>query len=511
MADASEPSYLIVGAGAYGSSLALTLARLGHRRVTVLDRSADGYAAADSASNDINKVIRSDYGDDHYCALAKEAISRWRSDPVHSPYYHEVGLVLNSYSAALADKCLPIKPDARDYVDHGVSNGMRPDHAGLEYGPQGRPLPLPPWKMEDDARASAAFPPHTWAQRGPALRGFGELQVGYANPRAGWAEANNATRASLAEAQRLGVSVVPDACVTELLFEPNAPPQTGKKVVRGVRTARGDEYTATYVVLAAGSWSRLLLDTLYPSSSINRVAPASPSAQCVITLQLSPEVAAQFAGAPCIFNIETGFYLFEPNANGQLKCAIHDAAGYQNPAPQLAGGRTYPTFEAGHADSAHPAAPASLSKSAAHRFVPEDKTEAMLEQLFTYYPILRSTPRERISTRICWYSDSHDENLVIDWHPDLERLLIATGDSGHAFKFLPVLGRLLAARLGVEGVPKLTEYQQRVFSIKHHTALAKKIAEGHEVSLAATLKHKKNAVVSAFDEAQEFQNAKAKL
>jgi len=51
---------LIVGAGTYGASTALELARLGNR-VTVLDRSSDGYVATNGASSDLNKIIRADY------------------------------------------------------------------------------------------------------------------------------------------------------------------------------------------------------------------------------------------------------------------------------------------------------------------------------------------------------------------------------------------------------------------------------------------------------------------
>lgn len=51
---------LVVGGGVFGASTALELARLGHR-VTVLDKSADGNAADNAASNDLNKIIRADY------------------------------------------------------------------------------------------------------------------------------------------------------------------------------------------------------------------------------------------------------------------------------------------------------------------------------------------------------------------------------------------------------------------------------------------------------------------
>ena len=43
-------------------------------------------------------------------------------------------------------------------------------------------------------------------------------------------------------------------------------------------------------------------------------------------------------------------------------------------------------------------------------------------------------------TRICWYTDTPTGDFLVDYHPGYEGLFVATGGSGHAFKFLPVLG-----------------------------------------------------------------------
>lgn len=46
-----------------------------------------------------------------------------------------------------------------------------------------------------------------------------------------------------------------------------------------------------------------------------------------------------------------------------------------------------------------------------------------------------------IKSRICWYNDSFDNNLVVDRVPSKKNMMVATGGSGHGFKYLPVLGR----------------------------------------------------------------------
>lgn len=44
------------------------------------------------------------------------------------------------------------------------------------------------------------------------------------------------------------------------------------------------------------------------------------------------------------------------------------------------------------------------------------------------------------ATRLCWYTDTPTADFIVDHVPRRKGLFIATGGSGHAFKFLPVLG-----------------------------------------------------------------------
>lgn len=59
----------------------------------------------------------------------------------------------------------------------------------------------------------------------------------------------------------------------------------------------------------------------------------------------------------------------------------------------------------------------------------------------------RSPPSSReqevgiTDTRMCWYIDSWDNSFIIDYVPGYSNtLFVASGGSGHGFKFLPVLG-----------------------------------------------------------------------
>ncbi|HKY04130.1 MAG TPA: FAD-dependent oxidoreductase, partial [Blastocatellia bacterium] len=56
-------------------------------------------------------------------------------------------------------------------------------------------------------------------------------------------------------------------------------------------------------------------------------------------------------------------------------------------------------------------------------------------------------------TRVCLYNNTPDDDFIIDWHPGLEGVLIATGFSGHGFKFGSVVGRIAAELLSDQVSP----------------------------------------------------------
>jgi sarcosine oxidase / L-pipecolate oxidase len=46
--------------------------------------------------------------------------------------------------------------------------------------------------------------------------------------------------------------------------------------------------------------------------------------------------------------------------------------------------------------------------------------------------------------RLCWYTDSVNNSFLIDRVPGVDNIIVASGGSGHGFKFLPVLGSHIA-------------------------------------------------------------------
>lgn len=76
------------------------------------------------------------------------------------------------------------------------------------------------------------------------------------------------------------------------------------------------------------------------------------------------------------------------------------------------------------------------------RAVTESQIAAMRTFVRDAMPALADAPLER--TRLCAYADTDDGHFVIDRDPTCAGLLVATGDSGHALKFAPMLGEWIA-------------------------------------------------------------------
>ncbi|MBO0778656.1 MAG: FAD-dependent oxidoreductase [Ktedonobacteraceae bacterium] len=78
-------------------------------------------------------------------------------------------------------------------------------------------------------------------------------------------------------------------------------------------------------------------------------------------------------------------------------------------------------------------------------------------------PALRSAEIAHIDT--CMYDVSQDEDFILDLLPGDERIVLATGMSGHAFKFGPLLGEMVGSMvLGTEAPVPLERFAMTRFS-----------------------------------------------
>lgn len=78
--------------------------------------------------------------------------------------------------------------------------------------------------------------------------------------------------------------------------------------------------------------------------------------------------------------------------------------------------------------------------------VPPEGERACRAALREIIPALGDRPFDY--GRVCWYTDTPTGDFLIDYHPSYTGLFLATGGSGHGFKFLPVIGERIVDALG---------------------------------------------------------------
>ena len=248
-----------------------------------------------------------------------------------------------------------------------------------------------PVERLDGERLQARFP--AWTS--------GRYPDGYFNPYAGWAESGNVVAWLLTLARDAGV-VFREGGRMEALLE------KGSRVA-GIVTDHGDEYRAEVVVMATGAWTPTLLPWMGDAlrcvgQPVYHFRPAEPDPY---RPEQFPPWAADIA--------KTGWYGFPAQPDGTVKVANH--------------GSGIPVDPNGE------------------RVVPAETDELFGDFLAETFPGLSGS--QIVLRRLCLYCDSWDGDFWIDWDPSREGLLIATGGSGHGFKFAPLIGSVISDR--VEG------------------------------------------------------------
>jgi glycine/D-amino acid oxidase-like deaminating enzyme len=233
------------------------------------------------------------------------------------------------------------------------------------------------------------------ALRFPAWDGT-RYPEGYFNPKAGWAESGRVLLRMIDEAKARGVRVRQGESFGHCIEE-------GKRVT-GIVTTSGERLVADLVLIAAGAWTPVLLpglaETMWTvAQPVFHLRPPDPE-------QWRPPQFPVWAAAIS----RTGWYGFPANAAGILKLANH-----------------------GPGRRVHPDAPRTI----------EPLEEAKLRTFLTEsLPALAKAPLA--ASKTCLYCDSFDGDFFIGRDPDRPGLAVAAGDSGHGFKFAPVLGEVIA-------------------------------------------------------------------
>ncbi|KAH8885439.1 fructosyl peptide oxidase [Thozetella sp. PMI_491] len=382
---ASKRVIVVGGGGTIGSSTALHLVRSGYApsNITVLD--VYPIPSAQSAGNDLNKIMGIRSGSKVDIQLSLEARDMWRNDELFKPYFHNTGRL----DCEGSEKGIEgLRRQYQRLIDAGV--GLEETHEWLD--------------TEDEILSKApCLPPDQ-------IKGWKAIF----SHDGGWLAAAKAIDAIGEDLRAKGVQFAFGSAGS---FQKPLLDAGGTTCV-GVETVDGSRYYADTVVLAAGAWSPVLVDLEDQCCS---------KAWVYAHIQLTAEEATQLQGVPVVYNGDIGFF-FEPNENRVIKVCDefpgfsrfinHQPYGAEVPKPI-----SVPRSHAKHPTDTYP-----------------DASEVTIRKaISTYLPGFSN--KELFNRAMCWCTDTADASLLICEHPKWKNFILATGDSGHSFKLLPSIGK----------------------------------------------------------------------
>lgn len=239
-------------------------------------------------------------------------------------------------------------------------------------------------------------------QRFPGLA-LGDGLMAVHEPNAGFLRPEDCIDAHLTVAERHGA---------ELRFETGPARWAADGDGVSVTTADGT-YHADRLVIAAGPWSAEVIPDLALPLAVERIVN-------IHVEPTQPELYGADRFPVYLFQVPEGQYYGFPALPGQgVKIGRH---------------------EGGEITNAHDI----------RREVDEGEIATLLAALARYLP---GAAGKVTSSLTCMYTNTPDENFIIDHHPAAEQVTIACGFSGHGYKFASAIGEVLAD-LAIDGASR---------------------------------------------------------
>jgi glycine/D-amino acid oxidase-like deaminating enzyme len=237
---------------------------------------------------------------------------------------------------------------------------------------------------------------------------------GFLDHEAGYAESGRVVAQLVAVAKSCGVLLRENCRFADL--------DANGARVQGIVLDTGEKMVGDAVVMATGAW------TPYTLSHTKKFFRATGHP----VFHLRPRHPELFAPERFpVFGADismTGYYGFPLNRDGVVKVANHGP------------GR-------------------EMSPDSPDRVVTTKEETAMRNFLLENFPALADAPI--VYTRICLYCDTNDGDFWIAPDPEHAGLMLAAGDSGHGFKFAPVLGEIIADAVEEKANPLLQKFRWR--------------------------------------------------
>ena len=236
---------------------------------------------------------------------------------------------------------------------------------------------------------------------------------GFLEQQAGYVESGRVVALLIDRAKELGVEL--HECKFAALDE-------GNGRVEGIVLDNGQRFPGDLVLMAAGAWTPYILPFTREffratGQPVFHLRPRQPE---LFTPERFPVFGADIS--------TTGYYGFPLSREGVVKIANHGP------------GR-------------------EMSPESAERAVTPQEEKDLREFLSWTFPTLADAPI--VYKRICLYCDTHDGHFWIAPDPERIGLIVATGDSGHGFKFAPVLGEIIADAAEGKSNPLLEKFRWR--------------------------------------------------
>jgi len=243
----------------------------------------------------------------------------------------------------------------------------------------------------------------------PELYRDGVLEI-----EAGYAESGRAVAMLIQRAKSAGVKLCEGATFSQLNERDNR--------VSGIALNDGQQIAGDFVVMAVGAWTPYVLPFTkkFFHATGQPVFHLKPSKPELFAPQRFPVFGADIT--------TTGYYGFPINRDGVLKIANHGT------------GR-------------------EMSPDSPERVVTSHDEKNLREFLASTFPSLTDAPI--VYARVCMYCDTHDGHFWIARDPERQGLVVAAGDSGHGFKFAPVLGEIVADAVEGKDNPLLDKFRWR--------------------------------------------------
>ena len=303
---------------------------------------------------DASRIVRADYANPAYAALAAEAIERWRNTEWgRDGRYTESGLLLvypdgdsnaSTYALKSYENVKPIEGDRVVYL---------PTRADVH-------RVAPAYREED----------------------LTNIAGGYVNWGSGWSHAEDTVRYVKRRLDEEGkVTFRTASPVEKVLFNDDA---SAAAAATGVLLTDGTRVSADLIILAAGAWSPGLIDLRDRAVS---------TGQTVAFLPISDEELALLSRMPTILNFANGIFIIPPRGNNRLKIARH-AYGYHNPKSIPMPGSSAAVQVRDVVSLPEPGVPIPLEGELAFRTALKELLPSLAERPF-------------IETRVCWYTDTY--------------------------------------------------------------------------------------------------------